>query len=138
MLPRPLHDRAGAGRTGDRRGLSRLAGRASGAVPRSGAAAGDFALVGLVGALVLEGGTVSRAGIGWFGMGPTPIRARQVEAALVGTALDRIDPQTMARLAIADTAPFDDHHASAEYRRTVGARIFARALAETLDLRSAA
>ncbi|WP_285018181.1 xanthine dehydrogenase family protein subunit M [Novosphingobium sp. fls2-241-R2A-195] len=99
---------------------------------------GDFALVGLVGALVLEGGTVSRAGISWFGMGPTPIRAKQVEAALVGTALDRIDPQTMARLAIADTAPFDDHHASAEYRRTVGARIFARALAETLDLRSAA
>lgn len=99
---------------------------------------GDFALVGLVGALVLEDGAITRAGAGWFGMGPTPIRARQVEAALVGTELDRIDPHAMARLAVADTAPFDDHHASAEYRRTVGARIFARALTETLDLRSAA
>ncbi|WP_232495297.1 FAD binding domain-containing protein [Novosphingobium kaempferiae] len=99
---------------------------------------GDFALVGMVGALVLEGGTVTRAGIAWFGMGATPIRARQAEAALLGTALDRIDPQAVARAAVADTAPFDDHHASAEYRRTIGARIFARALAETLDLRSAA
>lgn len=99
---------------------------------------GDFALVGLVGALVVEGGAVARAGIGWFGMGPTPIRARQAEAALVGAALDRIDARAVARAAVADTAPFDDHHASAEYRRTVGARIFARALTETLDLRSAA
>jgi len=29
-------------------------------------------------------------------------------------------------------------HASAEYRRTVGLRIFARTLRETLDIRSAA
>lgn len=99
---------------------------------------GDFALVGLVGALVLEGGAISRAGIAWFGMGPTPIRARQVEAALVGASLAGIDAEAAARAAVADTAPFDDHHASAEYRRTVGARIFARALRETLDLRSAA
>ncbi|MFC0204090.1 FAD binding domain-containing protein [Novosphingobium soli] len=99
---------------------------------------GDFALVGLVGALVLEGGAVSRAGIAWFGMGPTPIRARQAEAALLGTALAQVDAQAVARAAVADTAPFDDHHASAEYRRTVGARIFARSLRETLDLRSAA
>lgn len=99
---------------------------------------GDFALVGLVGALVVEGGTIARAGIAWFGMGPTPIRARQAEAALTGATLANIDAQAVARAAIADTAPFDDHHASAEYRRTVGARIFARALTETLDLRSAA
>ncbi|RYD93069.1 MAG: xanthine dehydrogenase family protein subunit M, partial [Sphingomonadales bacterium] len=44
----------------------------------------------------------------------------------------------IAQLAIADTAPFDDHHASAEYRRTVGRRIFARVLREALDLREAA
>jgi carbon-monoxide dehydrogenase medium subunit len=99
---------------------------------------GDFALVGLVGALVVDAGVVTRAGIAWFGMGPTPIRARQAEAALVGAALAGLDVQGVARAAVADTAPFDDHHASAEYRRTVGARIFARALTETLDLRSAA
>ena len=87
---------------------------------------GDFALVGLVGALALDGGKIARAGIAWFGMGPTPIKARQAEAALLGQSLDRIDPRAIAELAIADTAPFDDHHATAEYRRTVGRRIFAR------------
>ena len=99
---------------------------------------GDFALVGLVGALAIEGGTVARAGIAWFGMGPTPIKARQAEAALLGKSLGAIDPQALADLAIADTAPFDDHHASAEYRRTVGRRIFARTLREALNIREAA
>lgn len=99
---------------------------------------GDFALVGLVGAIVAERGTITRAGIGWFGMGPTPIRAVQAEAALIGASLEGIDALSVARAAVSDTAPFDDHHASAEYRRTVGTRIFARALSETLDLRSAA
>jgi len=99
---------------------------------------GDFALVGMVGALVADGGTISRAGIAWFGMGPTPIKARQAEAALVGQSLSGIDADAIAELAVADTAPFDDHHASAEYRRTVGKRIFARTLREALQIKEAA
>lgn len=99
---------------------------------------GDFALVGLVGALELSGGRIARAGLAFFGMGPTPIRARQAEAALVGATLDGIDPQAIAELAVADCAPFDDHHASAEYRRTVGRRIFAKTLREALALKEAA
>ena len=99
---------------------------------------GDFALVGMVGAAVVERGKVARAGLAWFGMGPTPIAMRQIESALVGTALDDLDPQELAANAIADTAPFDDHHASAEYRRTVGRRILARTLRETLSLREPA
>jgi carbon-monoxide dehydrogenase medium subunit len=99
---------------------------------------GDFALVGLVGALAVESGRVSRAGIAWFGMGPTPIKARQAEAELIGQAVANLDVQRLAELAIADTAPFDDRHASAEYRRTVGRRIFARTLQEALKLRQVA
>jgi carbon-monoxide dehydrogenase medium subunit len=99
---------------------------------------GDFALVGMVGALAVENGKVARAGIAWFGMGPTPIKARQAEAALVGKDIAAIDAQAIAEAAIADTAPFDDHHASAEYRRTVGKRIFARTLSEALDPRNKA
>jgi carbon-monoxide dehydrogenase medium subunit len=99
---------------------------------------GDFALVGLIGALTVVGGRIERAGIAWFGMGPTPIKARQAEAALIGLGCDRIDARGIAELAIADTAPFDDHHATADYRRTVGARIFARALGEGLGARLAA
>jgi carbon-monoxide dehydrogenase medium subunit len=93
---------------------------------------GDFALVGMVGALALEGGVIARAGIAWFGMGPTPIKARQAEAALIGKSLDAIDPAAIAALALADAAPFDDHHATAEYRRTVGKRIFASTLGAAL------
>lgn len=99
---------------------------------------GDFALVGMVGAMELNGGAVSRAGIAWLGMGPTPIKARQAEAALLGTSLDAIDPLAIAELAVADTAPFDDHHASSEYRRTVGKRIFTRTIREALGLKEAA
>jgi aerobic carbon-monoxide dehydrogenase medium subunit len=44
----------------------------------------------------------------------------------------------VAELAVADTAPFDDHHASAEYRRTVGKRIFTKTLREALGLKEAA
>lgn len=99
---------------------------------------GDFALVGMVGAAVVEGGTISRVGLAWFGMGPTPVAMKQAEAALTGKALASIDPQALAELAVAECAPFDDHHASAEYRRTVGKRIFARTLCEALDLREAA
>lgn len=99
---------------------------------------GDFALVGMVGALVMDGERIARAGLAWFGMGPTPIKARQAEAALVGQTLANIDAGAVAELAVADTAPFTDHHASAEYRRTVGRRIFTRTLREALGLREAA
>ena len=99
---------------------------------------GDFALVGLVGALVVEGAKITRAGLAWFGMGPTPVKARQAEAALLGQTLDGLDIEGLAALAIADTAPFDDHHATAEYRRTVGRRIFSRTLREALGRKEAA
>jgi carbon-monoxide dehydrogenase medium subunit len=99
---------------------------------------GDFALVGLVGALSVKDGKIARAGLAWFGMGPTPIRARQAEAAFLGQPVASLDTRGIAELAIADTAPFDDHHATAEYRRTVGRRIFARTLGEALDIRQVA
>lgn len=99
---------------------------------------GDFALVGMVGAAVVESGRISRAGMAWFGMGPTPIAMTQLEGALVGQTLDGLDADALAAIAIADTAPFDDHHASAEYRRTVGRRIFAKTLRETFSLRELA
>ncbi len=95
---------------------------------------GDFALLGIVGALSIEGGKITRAGLAWFGMGPTPIRAKAAEQMLLGRSLDAINPQTVAERSVADTAPFDDHHASAEYRRLVGTRIFARTLREALSM----
>ena len=99
---------------------------------------GDFALVGLTGGVTVQNGKIARAGLAWFGMGPTPMKARQVEAALIGQSVDSLDPKALAELAIADTSPFDDHHTTAEYRRTVGRRIFERLVKERLMTRQAA
>jgi carbon-monoxide dehydrogenase medium subunit len=66
------------------------------------------------------------------------MKARQAESALIGQTIASLDVQRIAELAIADTAPFDDRHATAEYRRTVGRRIFARTLGETLKSRQVA
>ncbi|TCM20687.1 carbon-monoxide dehydrogenase medium subunit [Novosphingobium sp. PhB165] len=95
---------------------------------------GDFALVGMVGALVIEGGLIQRVGLSWFGMGPTPMKMRRVEAELQGKAPDALDLKSLSRLAVSDAAPFDDHHASAEYRRTVGGRMFTRSIGDALAL----
>ena len=99
---------------------------------------GDFALVGLSGGVSVQDGKITRAGLAWFGMGPTPMKARKVEAALLGQSLDALDPKALADLAIADTSPFDDHHTTAEYRRTVGRRLFARMVKERLIMRQSA
>ena len=99
---------------------------------------GDFALVGLVGRVAVENGKIARAGLAWFGMGATPIKARQAEQALIGAAVSDIDPRAIAELAIADTDPFTDHHATAHYRRTVGRRVFAKTLGEALNIQQAA
>jgi carbon-monoxide dehydrogenase medium subunit len=98
---------------------------------------GDFALVGVIGSMTVNQGKVDRVGIAWFGMGPTPVKARQAEAALLGQNLKGLDTDGIAQLAVADTDPFDDHHATAEYRRTVGRRVFARLLNEALNARQA-
>jgi len=99
---------------------------------------GDFALVGLVGAVALEGGKIARAGMAWFGMGATPVKAWQAELEMVGKAPSELDLRGLAELAIADAEPFDDHAATADYRRSVARRIFARTLGEALSLRQAA
>jgi carbon-monoxide dehydrogenase medium subunit len=99
---------------------------------------GDFALVGLIGSLVIEDGRIARAGLAWFGMGATPIKARRAEAALIGQSPPSLDLAALAELALAETAPFDDHHASSDYRQAVGRRIFKRTLGEALALRRAA
>ncbi|GIX31799.1 MAG: molybdopterin dehydrogenase [Porticoccaceae bacterium] len=99
---------------------------------------GDFALVGVVGALAVAEGRVERAGLAWFAMGPTPVVARRAETLLQGAALADWDPAAVVEAALADTAPFDDHHASGEYRRAVGGRLLARALEEALGRREAA
>jgi carbon-monoxide dehydrogenase medium subunit len=93
---------------------------------------GDYALTGLVGAIERDGPRITRAGLAWFGMGPTPVRATGLEQRLAGADADELDFSALADLAISETAPFDDKAASAEYRRTTGRKLAERLLREAL------
>jgi carbon-monoxide dehydrogenase medium subunit len=94
---------------------------------------GDFALTGAACALELDGDDrVIRAGIGMFAMGSTPLRARQAEAALTGTSVGDVDLEEIGRMAAGESEPPDDIHASAAYRRSVGAVVVARGLGSAI------
>jgi carbon-monoxide dehydrogenase medium subunit len=100
---------------------------------------GDFALTGIIVALAIDtGGKITRAGIAWFGMAQTPCAAVQAEKALVGQAASNLDITAIANLAVADTEPWDDIHATGAYRRIVGARLAARVMKKALAMKGIA
>jgi carbon-monoxide dehydrogenase medium subunit len=108
-------------------------GRAGFAVEEVARRAGDFALAGVVAAVELnDAGAVLRSAIAFLGMAPTPVRARAAEAALNGTSPSANDLTEIGRLAVGDTDPTADVHASAAYRLHVGAHLVGRALDRAL------
>ena len=95
---------------------------------------GDFALTGAACGLELDGDDrVVRAGIGMFAMGSTPLRARQAEAPLAGSSVADVDLEEIGRMAADETEPPDDIHASAAYRRSVGAVVVSRGLGSAIE-----
>jgi carbon-monoxide dehydrogenase medium subunit len=92
---------------------------------------GDFAIAGVAAVLRVDGnGTVAGLRIAVSGMGSTPIRARDAEAALMGQAPDdaAFDAASMSAAAAVD--PPSDVHGSAAYRRHLVATLTRRALRE--------
>jgi aerobic carbon-monoxide dehydrogenase medium subunit len=79
----------------------------------------DWAIVGVAAAVNDNG-----VGVGLINMGPVPLRAHEVEAALAAGASAR----DAAELADADTDPGSDFNASAEYRRHLARVLVRRAL----------
>jgi CO/xanthine dehydrogenase FAD-binding subunit len=102
---------------------------------------GDFALVGIACLLALDddGRHVAAARLAFTGVGGTPLRAREAEAALVG---ELAEPAAFARageLAQDAAEPDADIHASADYRRHLVGVLARRGLALALErARSAA
>jgi len=95
---------------------------------------GDFALAGACVTMALDrGGRCSDARIALFGVGATPVRALEAEAALHGE-----QPTEAALEAAASTAaagigePIGDIHASSEFRRHLAKVMTRRALAEAV------
>ena len=94
---------------------------------------GDFALAGVAAAVELDGdGAVQRVALGLLGMGSTPVRALEAEQALLGRAPSAPDIDEVANLAVCDLEPTDDVHATAAYRRRVGAHLVRRTLDRAL------
>ncbi len=107
--------------------------RLPGLPPRTGGAfvemarrAGDYALVGVAVLITLDGaGRCQRARVALCGAGPTPIRARAAEDALVGQAPAGAALDEAASRAAAATSPPSDVHGSAAFRKKL-ARHFTR------------
>jgi carbon-monoxide dehydrogenase medium subunit len=94
---------------------------------------GDFALVGAMAGVQLDGSRLSKAAVGLFGVAGTPYRAGAAEAALVGSSADEVDLAGVGRLAASDLAPPSDVHATASYRRRIASVVVQRALATALQ-----
>ncbi len=94
---------------------------------------GDYAIAGAAAALQFDGETCTNAGIGLTNVGPTPIRAKEAQDALVGTSVSINDIDKAAELAAAVSQPVGDHRGSSEYKRAVVKVLTARALQTAKD-----
>lgn len=90
---------------------------------------GDYAQAGAGAILHTEDGVIRSARIGLLGVGMTPLRAGDAEAALVGRPADAEAFGEAAALAAGVMEPLDDVHADAGYKRDVGRVMVERALA---------
>jgi carbon-monoxide dehydrogenase medium subunit len=80
---------------------------------------GDFATVAVAVQVELDGGKVSKAGIGLTAVGPTNVKATAAEKALVGHEPTDAVIAEAARLAAAAAEPKDDVRGSAEFKKDV-------------------
>jgi aerobic carbon-monoxide dehydrogenase medium subunit len=95
--------------------------------------AGDFAIAGVACGVELgDDGTISRAALGLFGMGSTPVSPAAALQTLHGREVGDVDTREIGVLAVRDLEPPSDIHATSTVRRHVGAVLVARALDEAM------
>jgi len=92
---------------------------------------GDFALIGALAGVTVDGDRVTRACITMIGVGSTPVRCHEAEAALIAAGANA-DLDEIGRIAAAPLTPTHDAHASAAYRKHVSPAIVRRALTAAL------
>ena len=98
--------------------------------------ADDYATVSVAAALrMAEDGTVADARIALGACGPTPVRARSVEAALRAVRPDARRIAEAAARVDADIAPFDDVRGSAAYKREMARVWTERAITSLVETR---
>jgi carbon-monoxide dehydrogenase medium subunit len=89
---------------------------------------GDYALVGLVASLNLDGNTVASAALAFFGAASTPVRVSGAEQTLLGSALNDDSIETAAAAASAGLDPPGDIHGTTTYRRHLAGVLTRRGL----------
>ncbi len=109
--------------------IPKPAARSGGAYLKLERKVGDFAIAAVAALLTLdERGRVAAAGVGLTNVGPTAIRARRAEAALVGQAPDEKTIAAAAAEAAAEAKPASDLRGPADYKRDIVRVLTARAL----------
>jgi len=94
---------------------------------------GDFALVGVMAAVEVSNGRIARAALCMTGVDTVPMRCEEVERALTGAGVRDLDLADVGAQAVAGLSPSDDVHASAAYRKQVGATMASRALGHAIE-----
>jgi aerobic carbon-monoxide dehydrogenase medium subunit len=99
---------------------------------------GDYATVAVATRMVLDGGTISTAGIGLTSVGLTNIKATAAEASLVGQAPSEDAFAEAARLAAAASSPVTDVRGTEEYKRHMVEVFVRRGLTRAAEIAGAA
>ncbi|PKB66493.1 MAG: hypothetical protein BZY81_07065 [SAR202 cluster bacterium Io17-Chloro-G4] len=98
---------------------------------------GDFAMVGAVSLLKLDGGGICQSAcITMFGVAGTPVRIRRAEEALLGSRVNGSVLQDVSRIVSEELDPDSDIHASSAYRKEIGGVIARRTLEAAIDRRN--
>ena len=93
-----------------------------------------WSIVAVAAVVRLEGGRIAEAKIGLTNMGPTPLRASAVEAALAGAEATREAIAAAAERAAEGTSPSSDLNGQADYREHLATVLTRRAVTAAAGL----
>lgn len=93
----------------------------------------ELATVGIAVALTLAGDICRQVRIVLGAVAPTPVRARQAEALLLGQKITGTNITAAAEAAMAESRPISDVRSSAEYRREMVRVLAGRAITAALE-----
>ncbi len=88
----------------------------------------QWPIVAVAAAVRVDGGSIAEARVGLTNMGSTPLRARAVEAALVGQSADDASVRAAAASAAEGTNPPSDLNGDSDYRKHLATVLTRRAV----------
>lgn len=93
----------------------------------------DIAIVGVALVLEMDGNRCTGVKIALASVGPTPLRARKAEAAMLGQEVNEQLIEEVSRIASEESKPIDDIRAHAAYRREKVAEVTKEAVQQALQ-----